>query len=262
MAKERVLITGASGGIGLELARCFGGAGHPLVLVARDEPRLQAVAKELRERHQVEVSVVALDLAGQRAGTQLLERLRQEGHLPQILVNNAGFGHFGEFHSIPVERDLGMIQLNIAALTELTKGVLPEMLKARSGRILQVASTAAFQPGPFMAVYYATKAYVLSLSEALHEELRGTGVTVTTLCPGPTATGFQSAAKLEGSRLFKSLAVATPESVARAGFSGTIAGKRLVIPGWMNRASVLFASLAPRALVLRAVKFIQRKSGP
>lgn len=259
MAKDRVLITGASGGIGLELARLFAADGYPLILVARDAAKLGHLAASLAKEFGIEATPLISDLSVPGAGSGLIQRLKSEKRLPQILVNNAGFGFFGDFQNTPWDREASMIQLNITALTELTKGILPEMLAARHGRILNVASTAAFQPGPFMAVYYATKAYVLSFSEAIFEETRGTGVTVTTLCPGPTTTGFQEAAKLETSRLMNT-AFATAESVARAGYLGCMRGKRLIVPGVINKIqTTLVSRFLPRGLVLRLVRFVQRR---
>lgn len=259
MAKDRVLITGASGGIGLELAHLFAADGHALILVARDRAKLDHLSQTLSKKHGVEALVVPTDLSVPGAASELVRILRQQNKVPQILVNNAGFGHFGEFQTTPWDRESSMVQLNITALTELTKGFLPDMLAAKHGRILNVASTAAFQPGPFMAVYYATKAYVLSFSEALFEEMRGTGVTVTTLCPGPTTSGFQEAAQLNASRLMNS-AFATATSVARAGYLGVMRGKRLVVPGLMNKIqTTLVSHFLPRSLVLRLVRFVQQR---
>jgi short-subunit dehydrogenase len=194
--KKTALITGASGGIGLDLARLFAEGGYDVVLVARTESKLKELATELASKHGVSARAVAADLADPAAPAQLMERLKAEGVQVDVLVNNAGYGGYGTFAETELDAELKMIQLNISALTALSKAVLPGMLARKSGRILNVASTAAFQPGPLMAVYYATKAYVLSFSEALANETKGTGVTVTCLCPGPTKTGFQQQAKM------------------------------------------------------------------
>ena len=174
-----------------------------------------------------------------------------------ILVNNAGFGVYGPFAATPAAEEARMIQVNVAALTMLTKRLLPGMIERRHGRVLNVASTAAFQPGPLMAVYYASKAYVLSFSEALSNETSGTGVTVTCLCPGPTRTGFQDRARMRESRLFSMVSVASAADVARAGYDGMMAGRAIVIPGLANKAGVQAVRVAPRALVRRLVRVLQ-----
>src|SRR6202790_2259799 len=195
---QTALITGASGGIGYELAKLFARDHYNLVLVARSAERLRRVAEELQGRSGVAVKTVALDLAEASAPRSLFDQLQREGVAVDVLVNNAGFGSIGEFASIAEEEILGQISLNITAVTHLTRLFLPAMLARRHGKIMNVASTAAFQPGPLMAVYYATKAYVLSFSEALANETGGSGVTVTAVCPGPTATAFQKRAGMEG----------------------------------------------------------------
>lgn len=199
------LITGASGGIGYELAKLFAKDHYNLVLVARSGDKLNQVAGQLREQFNVTVNTIALDLAADQAVTMLFERLKGEGMAVDVLVNNAGFGVFGEFAEMPEEGIWGQIRLNVMALTYLTRLFLPAMIARRHGKIMNVASTAAFQPGPLMAVYYATKAYVLSFSEALANEVAGTGVVVSCFCPGATDTGFQKRAGMENSRLFKKI---------------------------------------------------------
>src|SRR5579862_6401653 len=197
-----VLITGASGGLGYEFAKLFAHDHHNLVLVARRADKLAQVAAELQSAR-VAIKSIAIDLTTPPAPKVLFDQLQREGVIVDILVNNAGFGAFGEFAQMPEEEILGQIQLNITALTELTRLFLPSMVKRRSGRIMNVASTAAFQPGPLMAVYYATKAYVLSFSEAIANELRDSGVAIACFCPGATHTGFAKRAGIEKSRLFK-----------------------------------------------------------
>ena len=196
MSVETVLVTGASSGIGLELARCFAADGCRLVLVARKGNALEALATDLRKAHKIQAQVITADLAHPEAPTRLLAHLQSAGLKVDVLVNNAAFGAQGKFVELPLGRQLEMLQVNITSLTHLTGLLLPGMVERRRGGILNVASTAAFQPGPGMAVYYATKAYVLSFSEALAEELAGTGVTVTAVCPGPTATNFGAAANM------------------------------------------------------------------
>jgi short-subunit dehydrogenase len=258
--RQTVLVTGASSGIGLELAREFAAGGYGLVLVARSEKRLEELAAELRGRHGAEARVVARDLARPESPEEIFAELQGAGVAVDVLVNNAGFATFGPFAETDLGRELEELRVNVVALTHLTKKFLPGMLGRRRGGVLNVASTAAFQPGPLMAVYYATKAYVLSFSEALAEELRGTGVTVSVLCPGPTATGFSARADMQDSGLFKGmLRVADAKSVARAGYEGFRAGKRIVIPGLLNKVGAQSIRLAPRGLATRVVKGMQAR---
>jgi short-subunit dehydrogenase len=254
------LVTGASSGIGLELAKLFASDGYHVVLVARSVDALQALAKELEARTGAVATVLVRDLADPGAPPELLKRLEADGIDVDVLVNNAGYGTYGRFAETDTVKELGMIQLNVTALTHLTKLFLGGMLRRRRGAILNVASTAAFQPGPLMAVYYATKAYVLSFSEALANELQGTGVTVTTLCPGPTLTGFQSVARMEGVRLVKSPLVLDAAAVARAGYEGMRRGKTIVIPGLGNKLLAQSIRFTPRALVTRIVRALQEPS--
>jgi len=250
--QRTALITGASGGIGLELARLFAADKWDVALVARSEGKLKEVAAELQSAHGITARVIAADLAKREAPANIIEALR--GVEIDALVNNAGFGLGGEFAKTDLNAELEMIQVNITALTHLTKLVLPAMVARRRGAILNVASTAAFQPGPLMAVYYATKAYVLSFSEAIADELRNSGVTVTALCPGPTATGFAAAANMESSALFKVTPPAGPKSVARAGYEGMKTGKRIVIPGTKNKLLAQSIRISPRRLVTAIVR--------
>jgi short-subunit dehydrogenase len=253
------LITGASSGIGLELARIAAAHGHDLVLVARREQTLNDLARELQAQHAVRVHVVGADLSRPGAPAALVARLSALNVEVDVLVNNAGFGLYGRFADTPLDTELQMIQLNIAALTDLTKRVLPGMTARRSGRVMNVASTAAFLPGPLMAVYYATKAYVLSFSEAIGSELAGSGVTVTALCPGPTSTGFQAAANLGTSRLVTGRLVAGAHDVARAGWDGMMAGQTLVVPGLFNKATASVPRFLPRRLVAAMVRRAQER---
>lgn len=250
----KALITGASGGIGLELARIFAREHYDVVLVARNQTRLEEIAGELRSNHHESVEVIAKDLSLPDAVADI--RLRA-GHV-DILVNNAAFGLYGKFADFSAEDDLSLMHLNMDALVLLTQAFLPAMIQAGSGRILNVASTAAFQPGPLMALYYASKAFVLHFSEALANELEGTGVTVTTLCPGPTETGFQARAEMEESRLMK-MGMMSAKAVAEAGYSGLMAGKTIVIPGFRNRFTALSVRFAPRKLVTKLARKIQEK---
>jgi short-subunit dehydrogenase len=248
MPSETVLITGASSGIGLELARLFAADRSDLVLVARRRERLDELADELVKRHGTAVRVLDADLADPQSPVRLFERLAQDQVTIDVLVNNAGFGAHGRFAELNLERQTQMVQVNVLAATLLARLFLPGMLARGRGGILNVASTAAFQPGPYMAVYYATKAYLLSLSEALADEVRGKGVIISCLAPGPTATGFAAAADMTESLLFK-YAGMTGAQVARIGHAGFRAGRPLVIPGVMNRIGAFSVRFAPRRLV-------------
>jgi short-subunit dehydrogenase len=234
-AAATALITGASSGLGLELARLFAADGHDVVLVARTEAKLRELAAELTSAHGIRTLVIAVDLARQSAPTEIVNRVRSERIEIDFLVNNAGFGLLGPFASTERGIEMAMLQVNIAALTDLTKQLLPEMLERRRGRILNVASTAAFSPGPFMAVYYASKAYVLSFSQALANELKGTGVTCTAFCPGPTRTGFAARAHAGTSGAFRGFLVRDAPGVARAGYRGMMRGEMTVVPGLLNK---------------------------
>lgn len=251
------LITGASSGIGLELAALAARDRHDLFLLARNRERLDSIGRGLQEEFGVRVSVLAKDLREASAPADIGRELDGRGITIDVLVNNAGFGLYGFFAETPVDRELEMIQVNVAALTHLTKVFLPGMLERRRGRILNVASTAAFQPGPLMAVYYATKAYVLSFSEALANETAGTGVTVTALCPGMTRTEFQQRAGIGRIPLVRAPLVSEAADVARQGWEATKRGKRVVIPGIANRALVQAERITPRRLVTAIARKLQ-----
>jgi short-subunit dehydrogenase len=252
--KETALITGASSGIGLDLARLFAKDGCDVVLVARSEGKLRELAAELERDCGVKAHVIALDLAQPHAAQALVQRLPVA---IDVLVNNAGFGVTGPFVETDLAKELEMIQVNIVALTELTKLLLPPMVARRRGRVLNVASTAAFQPGPLMAVYYATKAYVLSFSEAIADELRDSGVTVTALCPGPTETGFAAVADMTTTRLFNVAKPMSSADVARAGYAAMKRGRRVVIPGVKNKLLTQSVRVSPRRLVTTIVRKLQ-----
>ena len=251
------VITGASSGIGLELARICAREGYDLLLVARREDRLYALREELRARFRVGVEILSGDLSLQGTPDVIFTKASPGGRFVDLLINNAGFGQFGYFRDTRWETEDQMIRLNISSLVHLTKLFLPQMLSRRSGRIMNVSSTAAFQPGPLMSVYYATKAFVESFSEALAEECRGTGVTITSLCPGPTISGFQKAAGIENIRLVRGRNIPASKDVAEYGFDAMMRGKRIAIYGWMNRAMTFSIRLAPRTFVTRIVKWIQ-----
>jgi len=243
------LITGASVGIGRELAKLFAQNSHNLVLVARNAARLQEVAGDLERQFEVTAKAFPLDLTSSAAPQLLSDQLRRENIAIDVLVNNAGYGKLGAFTQIPYAESAGQIELNITALTHLTKLFLAPMLERNSGRILNVASTAGFQPGPLMAVYYATKAYVISFSEALANELQGTGVSVTCLCPGLTDTEFQTRAGTERTTLFRRTRPMDAATVARDGYRALMKGKPLVISGIRNRLLMESLRVSPRRVV-------------
>lgn len=253
--KQWVLITGASQGIGHEFAKIFAAEGHHLVLVARDEVRLAQIASELSGRHGLTVKVMAKDLSSAAAAREIFDELRG-GQIPiSILINNAGFGHQGAFAEIDLQRHVDLIQVNVTSLVQLTHLFLQPMLARREGRILNVASTAAFVPGPFMQTYYASKAFVQSFSYALASELEGSGVTVTSLCPGLTRSQFQARAGMRRSETFFMM---ESDTVARIGYRALMAGKPMVIAGWMNKLAIALARNAPRRWMASMVKRMNR----
>jgi uncharacterized protein len=252
-----VLITGASGGIGYELAKLFARDHHNLVLVARTRDKLAQIADDLQV-HGVTVKTIAIDLALPLAPKFLFDQLQRESIAVDILVNNAAFGLHGEFAEMPESEILGQIELNIAGLTALTRLFLPPMIDRRSGRIMNVASTAGFQAGPLMAVYYASKAYVISFSEAIANELRGSGVTVTCFCPGATHTGFAQRAGIQESRLFR-LGAMSAEKVARDGYRAVMAGRGLAISGLHNWVVAESTRFAPRRMVTAVSRWVTEK---
>ncbi|MGA2369352.1 MAG: SDR family NAD(P)-dependent oxidoreductase [Candidatus Korobacteraceae bacterium] len=251
LSPKTVLITGASSGIGLELADLFASDGYRLVLVARNRAALRQLGDQLQSRYGVEVRISPKDLAHPAAPIELYQELQEANIVLDVLVNNAGFGGSGAFLQTDWNNESEMIHVNIVALTHLSKLFLPQ-IRAREGKLLNVASVAAFAAGPYMAIYYASKAFVLHFSEALAEELSGTGTTVTCLCPGPVITNFQQRAHLGESHTKSPLLVDVRE-VARAGYEGMKQGKRLVIPGWKNRLLTEGLRLTPRSLVTKVI---------
>jgi short-subunit dehydrogenase len=253
------LITGASTGIGYALSKCFAADRHNLILIARQEQRLRQVAGELSGQFGISVRVIAADLAKPGSPQQIADEVRKDALPVEYLVNNAGFGLGGKFAETDLSVELAMMQVNMSALVHLTKLFLPDMLARKSGKIMNVASTAAFQPGPLMAVYYATKAFVLSFSEAIANELSGTGVTVTALCPGPTQSEFQQRAHIEHTRLIKGkfMGLMTSEAVARSGYQGLMHGKRVVIPGLINKIGVQSVRVSPRRVTTQVARMLQ-----
>lgn len=252
------LITGASSGIGAEFARVFAEHGHDLILVARRQDALEAVAGQVEGKYSVRATVIPGDLSDPAVPGDIFETVRGAGLDVDILVNNAGFGLAGEFAETELEQELAMIQVNVTALTQLTKLFVRPMIQRRAGGVLNVASVAALFPGPLRSVYYATKAYVLSFTEALAEELRDSGVHVTALCPGPTATEFHAVSGGAAER-FGSKHVADAHSVACFGYEALQSGMRVAIPGFQNKLVVQARRLAPRGVVTRLVRQVQEK---
>jgi short-subunit dehydrogenase len=252
-SRPGALVTGASSGIGYELAKILAREGHDVALVARSADQLEKIATDLREDFGVQALVVPVDLSDPDSPNRIFDHLQEAEFQVDVLVNNAGFGTLGRFVRSDTGAQVDMVEVNVSALTHLTRLYAERMVDRRQGRIMNVASTAAFQPGPYMAVYFATKAYVLSFSEALAEELRRTGVTVTTLCPGPTVTGFQKRAGMEHAPVGGRMVTGDAASVARAGYAGMMKGRRVVIPGLFNRLGTMLPRFLPRALATRVV---------
>ncbi|MFW5774723.1 MAG: SDR family NAD(P)-dependent oxidoreductase [Chitinivibrionales bacterium] len=249
------LVTGASGGLGLELSRLLAADGYDLVLVARRGERLTAIAEEFQKEYAVSVRGCPADLGSGDGVQAVLDFLSGENITTDILINNAGVGFFGRFVDVPQQSLDAMILLNTFALTRFTRAILPGMLQRKKGHIMNVASTAAFQSGPLMAVYYATKAYVLHLSEALDDECGGSGVHITAFCPGPTRTDFHDSAGMDSSMPL--LKLMDSPTAARIGYRGMLKGKRVVIPGLKNAVMVAFSQRLPRRLATRIVHRIQ-----
>jgi hypothetical protein len=250
--KKVALVTGASAGLGVEFARQLSKRGHRLVLAARRKERLEELARELGNAR-----AVAIDLSKKDAAARLMADLEANGESVDLLVNNAGFGLIGRFAQLDAKRERQMIDLNVGTLTDLCRAVAPAMIERKSGGIINVASTAAFQPGPKMAVYFATKAFVLSLSEALHEELKPHGIKVSCLCPGPTRTEFGDVAGFTSNILFDHLAMTSAE-VVEAGLNGLDKNKAVVVPGVVNKLTAFSGRLVPRSVtrkVAGAIKY-------
>jgi hypothetical protein len=254
------LITGASNGIGLELAKIHASKGGNLVLVARNKSKLDELKKELENQYKVSVYIIGKDLSVFNSAQEVYDETYKQNIKIDYLINNAGFGDFGMFVDSDWNKELQMINLNITTLTQFTKLYLQDMVKHRSGKIMNVASTAAFQPGPIMAVYFATKAYVLSFSEAVNNEVSDKGVTVTTLCPGATESGFQAAAAMEESNLVKGRKLPTSKEVAEYGYTAMQKGKTVAIHGLMNWILANSVRFTPRSLVVKITRKIQEKA--
>lgn len=257
---ETALITGASSGIGYELTKLFARDAFDLVLVARDAPRLEKMADELGRSWNVTVTVIPKDLSKPTAAEEIFYEVQSKGLEVNILVNNAGFNVYGPFWETDAQQELEMMQVNILSLTRLTKLFLPGMIKRNFGKILNVGSTGSFVPGPLSAVYCASKAYVLSFSEAIAEELRGTGVTVTALCPGSTKTEFAERAHMTDTRIFRGRLLSAAE-VAQAGYRALMRGRTSVVVGLANRLMIFSLRFSPRNLVARVSKSILSREG-
>lgn len=252
------LITGASAGIGADLARLFAADGHDIVLVARREERLKELASELKKQHGIQAHVMPADLANRSSPIALHQAVHELSLEVDFLVNNAGFGSQGPFIEQDLPRELNMIEVNVSALVHLTGLFLPEMVERGRGRILNIASTAGFQPGPFMATYYATKAFVLHWTEALAHELKETGVSATVHCPGATQTEFAEKAGNDKTKLFQNQTPATSEEVAKHAFDAMMSGKRLAIHGFTNKVGVQALRFSPRAVVQKLAAGLNR----
>ncbi|SFE23902.1 hypothetical protein SAMN04487969_101844 [Paenibacillus algorifonticola] len=259
--RKTVLITGVSGGIGKELADRFAKDGYNLVLVARSERKLLELAEEYRKKHGTQATVIAKDVASPGVPEEIFAELKKKGIVVDYLVNNAGFGLYGTFLETNLEQETNMIDVNIKALTIMTKLFLPDMVKRGKGGVMNVASLVAFFPGPMMSIYYATKAFVLSFTEALENELSGTGVTVTALCPGLTSTGFVDRSGMGESKLFQSGAIMEAGQVAEEGYRGFIRGDTIIMPGARNRLMAFIPRLLPRKWVTRMVRSTQNRTG-
>ncbi len=254
---QTALVTGASGGIGVDLAECFARDGYDLIVTARSQAALEQVAARLAREHSVTATPIACDLAEVGGARKLAQAVKASGLSVDVLVNNAGFGHAGPFTSSDLQTQVGMIDLNVRALVELTHLYWDAMRERRRGGVLNVASTAAFQPGPFMAVYYASKAFVLSFSEALWEEARGTGVKVSCLCPGPTMSGFRARAGTDKTKLAAAARQVPSMPVAEAGYRAFQNDERVVVTGARNKLVAQLVPMLPRRTVLRMVRELQ-----
>jgi uncharacterized protein len=256
---KTALITGASNGIGLELARIHARNGHNLILVARSIRKLNELKSELETKYKVRIINIEKDLSKPDAALEVFQETEKLKLNIDYLVNNAGFGFYGFFAETDWKTEEQMIQLNITALTHLTKLILPQMMARGSGRVMNVASVASFLPGPLMSVYYATKAYVLSFSEALHNEVKDKGMSVTALCPGPTASGFQDTAALKKIKMFDEKKMPTSREVAEYGFKAMMKGKPVAVHGISNKLMVASIRFTPRSIVTRLVRMIQQQ---
>jgi uncharacterized protein len=254
---KTALITGAANGIGYEFAQLFARDGYSLVLVDKNEQKLADVITEFKDKFNVLVTGVTKDLSLPTSPLEIYDQMQEASIKIDVLVNNAGFGKLGFFTDSNVTSDLEMLQVNLVCLTHLTKLFLPDMVKRGEGKILNVSSTAAFQPGPLMAIYFATKSYILSFSEAIANELEGTGVTVTVLCPGPTHSAFHQTTGMAEIQIAQGTKMMDAATVAKIGYHGLMANKTVVIPGVKNQILAKIVSFIPRSLVTKFVRSTQ-----
>jgi hypothetical protein len=248
ITKETVLITGASSGIGLEIARQFALHAHPVILTAPVESELFQIAEEFNRKYGVSVRIIAADLSAMTTPMELFDKLKEQDVQVDILVNDAGFGYHGDFASIPLMKDIMMMRVNVEAVVSMTKLFLAPMIERGYGRILNVASVAGFVPGPQLAVYHATKAFVLSFSEAIATELEDSGVTVTALCPGAVDTDFFMKADMIDTNAFQNSSMMAPQEVAKVAYEAVMEGERVVIPGGINKVMALARNFVPESL--------------
>lgn len=255
---KTALITGASSGIGYELSLIFAEHGYNLVLVARSADKLEDLKQKLESQYNIKVFNIVKNLSDLDSAQEIYNEIDNLKLRIDVLVNNAGFGDFGEFYNSDINKLHNMIELNINSLTKLTRLFLPHMVQNKNGKILNIASMGSFQPGPLMAVYYASKAYVLSFSEAISRELKNSGVTVTAVCPGPTKTNFSETANLGMSGLFVNLQVASAQSVAKFAYKKMQKGKVVAVPGFFNKIGAIFTRLLPKRVVRNFVYNLQK----
>jgi len=256
---KTALITGASSGIGRELAKIHASKGDDLVLVARTISKLEELKTFLEEKYQVKVLPIEHDLALVDSAREVYDEIKNHNIQIDFLINNAGLGDHGKFYETDWSKDLNMLNLNIITLTQFCKLFIPEMLAQGNGKIMNVASTAAFQPGPIMAIYYATKAYVLHFSEAINNELKDRNVTVTALCPGPTKSGFQSQADIEDIKLVQNSKLVSSREVAKYGYRSMMKDKAVAIHGFLNKIMAMMVRFIPRNLVVKMVRSIHEE---
>ena len=256
--RETVLITGASKGIGYELTKLFAKDSYNLILVARDEAKLKEIKKDFSNKYNIDILIIVKDLSKPNAALDIFKKTTEKRITVDILVNNAGIGDFGNFHTEKTSKISEIMHVNIVSLTELTRLFLAKMIEKKKGKILNVSSLAAFQPGPYMAVYYASKAYVQSFSEAITNELSGTGITVTTLCPGPTKSGFQHEVGSEKSRLSKLHLLSSSEDVAKDAYKALINGEKNIIPGFINSTLLITSKMIPRNIKTQVIRRLQK----
>lgn len=256
---KTALITGASGGIGFELAKLHASRGGDLVLVARSLDKLSSIKAELEKKYAVQVKIISKDLSSKDAALQVYEEIKKDGIQINYLINNAGFGDFGFFYETQWHKEERMIGLNITKLTQFCKLFISDMIAQGGGKIMNLASMAAFEPGPLMAVYYASKAYVLHFSEAINNELQDKNITVTALCPGPTESGFQEASAQKESKVIKGKQLPSAAEVAAFGYEAMLKGKAVAIPGFMNALMVKLVGIIPRRVVVKAIRKLQEK---